>query len=64
MKRNFKEGIQTNEKKRALIEITKSNFSFRTNYFKVSRITAKRYEKESGKKLTKIRSSRLIKDLL
>ena len=64
MKRNFKEGIQTNEKKRTLIEITKSNSSCRTNHFKVSRITAKFYKKESGKNLTKIRLSRLIKDLL
>ena len=49
MKRNFKEGIQANEKNRTLIEITKSNSSCRTNNFKVSRITAKFYKKESGK---------------
>ena len=35
------------------MEITKSNYSFRTNHFKVSRITAKNYEKESGKKVKK-----------
>ena len=64
MKSNFKEGIQTNEKKRTFIEITKSNSSFRTNHFKVSRINAKIYEKNQVKKLIKIRSSRLIKDLL
>ena len=52
-KRNFKEGIQTNEKKRIFIEITKSNSSFRTNHFKVSRITAKLCENESGKKVNK-----------
>ena len=44
-KHNFKEGIQTNEKKRTFIEITKSNSSFRTNHFKVSRFTTKLYEK-------------------
>ena len=49
MKHNFKEGIQTNEKKRKIIQITKSNSSFRTNHFKVSRITVKIYEKKSGK---------------
>ena len=44
-KHSFKEGIQTNEKKRTFTEITKSNSSFRTNHFKVSRITATIYEK-------------------
>jgi len=53
MKHNFKEGIQTNEKKRTFTEITKSYSSFRTNHFKVSRITAKIYEKESGKNVIK-----------
>ena len=53
MKHNFKEGIQTNEKKRIFTEITKSYSSFRTNHFRVSRITAKIYEKESGKNVIK-----------
>ena len=44
----LKESILTN-KKRSNTEITKSNSSFKTNNFKVSRITAKLYEKESGK---------------
>jgi len=44
----LKENTLTN-KKRSNTEITKSNSSFKTNNFKVSRITAKLYEKESGK---------------
>ena len=54
MKCNFKESFSSNTKKKKLVEITKSNSSFRTNHFKVSRITAKLYEKESEKKLRKI----------
>ena len=42
-------------KKRTFTKITNSNSSFRTNHFKVSRITAKLYEKESGKKLNKVK---------
>ena len=53
MKCNFKESILSNKKKRKLIEITKSNSSFRTNHFKFSRITTKHYEEESGKKVKK-----------
>ena len=49
MKHNFKEGIQTNEKKRTFTEMTKSYSSFRTNHFKVSRITAKLYENNQVK---------------
>ena len=37
----------------SVIEITKSNSSFRNNHFKVSRITAKIYEIETGKKINK-----------
>ena len=44
-KRNFKKIIQTNEKKGTFIEITKINSSFKTNHFKLSKITAKLYEK-------------------
>ena len=54
-KHNFKEGIQTNEKKRTFTEITKINSSFKTHHFKVSRITTKIYEKESDKKVNQVK---------
>ena len=58
-KKLFLKGSILTNKKRSITEITKSNSSFKTNHFKVSRITAKLYEKESGKivKLDKIIST-------
>ena len=40
-------------KKRPISEITKSNSSFKTNRFKMSRISAKIYERETGIKVNK-----------